>query len=225
MTFLELQPLSQDLLPAALALDQRCFNGLWTFDGYQRELDSPSSELLVLVEKGAEREGADGRQATAKDRKREASETEAFNIQNIPAPSNHRNSPARPSPSLLALGCYWAILEEAHITILAVDPTYQRQGLGQALLYALLTSARDRGLERATLEVRISNHSALSLYKKFDFREAGHRRHYYPDTGEDALVLWRGGMQTPDFAERLLQWQQQICDRLSQTGWQWLTGG
>jgi ribosomal-protein-alanine N-acetyltransferase len=121
---------------------------------------------------------------------------------------------------LLGLGCYWAILEEAHITLLAIDPAYQRQGLGQALLYALMVSAQARRLERATLEVRVSNHSALSLYQKFDFREAGRRPRYYPDNGEDALILWRGGIQTPAFSERLTVWQQQVCDRLASAGWQ-----
>jgi ribosomal-protein-alanine N-acetyltransferase len=70
------------------------------------------------------------------------------------------------------------------------------------------------------LEVRVSNTSALALYQKFDFREAGRRRRYYPDNGEDALVLWRGGMQTPEFSERLRDWQQQVGERLSNTGWQ-----
>ncbi|MBW4579831.1 MAG: ribosomal protein S18-alanine N-acetyltransferase [Tildeniella nuda ZEHNDER 1965/U140] len=121
---------------------------------------------------------------------------------------------------LLGLGCYWAILEEAHITMLAIDPAHHRQGLGQALLYALLASAYQRGLERATLEVRVSNHAALALYQKFDFREAGRRRRYYPDDGEDALVLWHGGIQTPAFSERLKVWQQQVCDRLCTSGWQ-----
>ncbi len=49
MTFLELKSLTESLLPAALNLDQRCFGGLWTLDGYQREMESPNSELLVLV--------------------------------------------------------------------------------------------------------------------------------------------------------------------------------
>jgi ribosomal-protein-alanine N-acetyltransferase len=76
---------------------------------------------------------------------------------------------------LLAMGCYWSILEEAHITILAVQPQYQGQGLGQAMLYSLLKTAHDRGLERATLEVRVSNQAAISLYQKFGFKTAGRR--------------------------------------------------
>jgi ribosomal-protein-alanine N-acetyltransferase len=124
-----------------------------------------------------------------------------------------------PPQPLLALGCYWAIADEAHITILAVDPTYQRQGLGQAMLVVLLTSARQRDLQWATLEVRISNQSALYLYKKFGFQEAGRRKRYYQDTGEDALVLWLGGLQSNAFSQSLNIWQQQVNDRLFHWGW------
>ncbi|MEB3336839.1 MAG: ribosomal protein S18-alanine N-acetyltransferase [Leptolyngbyaceae bacterium] len=162
-----------DLLPAVLDLDQLCLGGLWTLEGYQRELASPNSDLLVL------------------------------------------SSPE----ALIGLGCLWAILEEAHITILGIRPDYQGQGLGQALFLALLVSAQKRGLERATLEVRASNQAALALYQKFGLREAGRRRHYYPDTGEDALILWRSGLQAPQFEQALETWHQQIYGRLQAAGW------
>lgn len=129
------------------------------------------------------------------------------------------SSPCPTFPSLLSLGCYWAIAGEAHITILAVDPNYQRQGLGRAMLEILLYSARQRQLEWATLEVRISNQAALSLYQKFGFREAGRRKRYYQDTGEDALVLCLGGLQSPRFLNQLRDWQRETGDRLRQQGW------
>jgi ribosomal-protein-alanine N-acetyltransferase len=222
VTFLALQPLSLDLLPAAVALDQRCFGGLWTLDGYQRELESPNSELLVFKETEDRRQKAEGvREAREVERAREQKYLDStLETQNSKLPPLLPTSHSLLPTPLIGLGCYWAILEEAHITMLAIDPIYQRQGLGQALLYVLLASAHARGLERATLEVRVSNTSALSLYQKFDFREAGRRPRYYPDNGEDALVLWRGSMQTPEFSKRLRDWQQQVCERLHQAGWQ-----
>ncbi|WP_026734189.1 ribosomal protein S18-alanine N-acetyltransferase [Fischerella sp. PCC 9605] len=120
---------------------------------------------------------------------------------------------------LLAMGCYWSILEEAHITILAVQPQYQGQGLGQAMLYSLLKTAHDRGLERATLEVRVSNQAAISLYQKFGFKTAGRRRRYYKDNDEDALILWLGDMQYPEFQNTLENLRAKISDRLSQFSW------
>ncbi|MBW4597139.1 MAG: ribosomal protein S18-alanine N-acetyltransferase [Brasilonema angustatum HA4187-MV1] len=121
-------------------------------------------------------------------------------------------SPAS-SVRLLGISCFWSILDEAHITILAVHPQYHRQGFGQVLLYSVLKSACKRGLERATLEVRASNSAAISLYQKFGFKIAGRRRRYYND--EDALVFWLGNLQQPQFQKTLHDWNTIINDRLT----------
>lgn len=187
MAVLTITPLTADLLPAALYLDRQCFGGLWTLDGYQRELDSPNSDLLIF----------------------------------LPSPSPSSSPPAPSAhPPIIGLGCSWAIVDEAHITLVGIHPQYQRQGLGQAMLIALLQAAQIRGLKRSTLEVRASNQSAIALYSKFGFQEAGRRRRYYQDTGEDALVLWRSGLQSPDFPSRLTTWQQETHDRLTAQDWQ-----
>lgn len=195
MNFLRLEFLRADLLPAVLELDAQCFGQLWTREGYQRELDSPNSTLLALTCSAS-------LTATA-DTDHSVTETEG----------------QRHSVRLLGLGCLWSILEEAHITMLAVHPSYRRQGFGQVLLQALLTVAQQQGLERATLEVRASNQSALSLYQKFGFQEVGRRRRYYPDTGEDGLILWLNGLQQAEFVQKLRQWQQQSDARLVQAKW------
>jgi ribosomal-protein-alanine N-acetyltransferase len=88
------------------------------------------------------------------------------------------------------------------------------------MLIALLQAAQIRGLKRSTLEVRASNQAAIALYGKFGFQEAGRRRRYYEDTGEDALVLWRSGLQSPEFPNTLTTWQQQTYDRLTTYDWQ-----
>ena len=145
-----------------------------------------------------------------------ASPTSHFLVLCVPPAGDISPAPQK----LVGLGCFWSILEEAHITLLAIHPDYQRQGLGQLLFYALLRSAREEGLERATLEVRASNTAALSLYKKFGFQEAGRRRRYYQDTGEDALILWRSNLQTPEFAKTLVDWHSSINLPLAKGGWQ-----
>ncbi|MBD1860449.1 ribosomal protein S18-alanine N-acetyltransferase [Trichocoleus desertorum] len=196
MNFLDLQSLTPELLPATLVLDQLCFGGLWTLEGYRRELESPNSELLVLQTSQAHQ-----------------------TLEKQPIEPIELGSKDDPAAPLVGLGCFWAIVDEAHITIVAVHPNYQAQGLGQTLLYALLKKARQRGLDRATLEVRASNQPALLLYEKFGFQEAGRRRRYYEETGEDALILWRGGLQSPEFGQALIDWQAQVQARLHQAGW------
>jgi [ribosomal protein S18]-alanine N-acetyltransferase len=99
----------------------------------------------------------------------------------------------------IGFGCFWAILDEAHITLLGIHPRYQQQGLGQLLLGALLNKARSIEMARATLEVRASNHGAIHLYEKYGFQTVGRRKKYYQDTGEDGVIMWRGGLQDPNF--------------------------
>lgn len=214
MNFFKIAPLTLDQLPAAVELDQLALGGLWTLDGYQRELESPNSDLLILEDLG-EGEGLGARGWGLESEESEAQEQrlEGWNW------NREFTSAPRSTSPLLGIGCLWAILEEAHITILAVHPNYQRQGLGQVLLYTLLQSAWQRGLEWATLEVRASNQAAIALYQKFGFSEVGRRRRYYQDTGEDALILWHHGLQRPDFQQNLKIWQSQIGDRLCQSGW------
>lgn len=165
---IQIQPLSNEHLEAILELDKICFGGLWSKVAYEKEMDSPNSEIQGIF-------------------------------------SSHTGE------KLLGMGCFWSILEEAHITILAINPEYHRQGMGTALLYSLIKTARDRNLERVTLEVRVSNQAAISLYEKFGFKTAGRRRRYYQDNGEDALILWLGGIHKPDFAETLANWDVNVC--------------
>jgi [ribosomal protein S18]-alanine N-acetyltransferase len=102
---------------------------------------------------------------------------------------------------LIGFGCFWAILDEAHITLLSIHPQYQQQGLGQMLLCALLDKARSIEMARATLEVRASNDGAIYLYEKYGFQTVGRRKKYYQDTGEDGVIMWRGGLQHPHLTD------------------------
>jgi [ribosomal protein S18]-alanine N-acetyltransferase len=104
-----------------------------------------------------------------------------------------------PTLDIIGFGCFWAILDEAHITLLGIHPDYQQQGLGQKLLGALLDQARSIEMARATLEVRASNQGAIHLYEKCGFQTVGRRKKYYQDTGEDGVIMWRGGLQHPNF--------------------------
>lgn len=89
---------------------------------------------------------------------------------------------------------YWLIVDEMHISTLAVDPVYRRRGIAENLLRAALDRAADDGAELATLEVRLSNHAALELYRKHGFEVVGRRPRYYRDNGEDALLMTRRGL-------------------------------
>lgn len=85
------------------------------------------------------------------------------------------------------IGMY-RVLEEGDITQVAVSPDSRRRGIGEALLRALLTYAKENGIEAVTLEVRDSNVPAIGLYTKLGFKQIGLRKGYYSEPVEDARI-------------------------------------
>ncbi|HKI82977.1 MAG TPA: ribosomal protein S18-alanine N-acetyltransferase [Candidatus Krumholzibacteria bacterium] len=100
----------------------------------------------------------------------------------------------------------WAVADELHVVNLGVIETQRRKGHGQALLQAVLKHPRAREASLVTLEVRVDNESARAFYRRNGFKEIALRKGYYPDTGEDALVMLKNlgseGGFTPDPAPR-----------------------
>jgi ribosomal-protein-alanine N-acetyltransferase len=86
------------------------------------------------------------------------------------------------------------VLDEGHITTLAVSPKFRKKGIGTKLIAQLIEDAKVKGLKKLYLEVRQSNVAAQKIYKKFGFKVLDRRREYYQHPGEDALV-----MQNDDF--------------------------
>ncbi|MEQ2527924.1 ribosomal protein S18-alanine N-acetyltransferase [Bacillaceae bacterium CLA-AA-H227] len=84
----------------------------------------------------------------------------------------------------------WIIVDEAHVTNIALLPNYRGKKLGETLLTEIMKVAKEKGAKSMTLEVRVSNHVAQSLYRKLGFRDGGIRKNYYTDNQEDALVMW-----------------------------------
>ena len=85
----------------------------------------------------------------------------------------------------------WKIIDEGHITNLAVHSEYRRLGIGKMLVSELLSLCEKDGITSFTLEVRESNSAAQNLYKKFQFAECGVRPGYYQDNNENAVIMWR----------------------------------
>jgi ribosomal-protein-alanine N-acetyltransferase len=93
------------------------------------------------------------------------------------------------SGELVAVACGWLVVDELHVTVVAVAPDRRRQGLGRRVLSGLITAAQPRGCRRATLEVAAGNTAGRALYTAVGFRLAGRRRGYYRN-GDDALIEW-----------------------------------
>lgn len=86
-------------------------------------------------------------------------------------------------------GC-WQILEEVHITNIAVTPEFRRQKIGEKLLKRIIDECYENMAKYITLEVRVSNTPAINLYEKYGFKSLGVRKGYYQNNNEDALIMW-----------------------------------
>jgi ribosomal-protein-alanine N-acetyltransferase len=90
---------------------------------------------------------------------------------------------------LIGYGCFWLLVDEAHISTLAVAADWRGRGLGELLVIHLIERAIELDAKIITLEVRVSNHVAQSLYAKYGLEIAGRRKRYYVDNREDALIM------------------------------------
>lgn len=90
---------------------------------------------------------------------------------------------------LLGYLSYYAVGDEAEVVNFAVDSQWRRKGIGRSLLGHVLQKWREEGIRVGFLEVRASNEAAIHLYASHGFRQMGVRKGYYPETGEDALLL------------------------------------
>lgn len=95
---------------------------------------------------------------------------------------NHNN--------LLGYAGFWMVIDEAHITTIAITPEMKRKKIGEALLNQILTDCYKNLIKYITLEVRVSNISAINLYEKYGFKSLGTRKGYYQNNNEDALIMW-----------------------------------
>lgn len=104
---------------------------------------------------------------------------------------------------IVAYGGIWVILEDSHITTIAVHPDWRGRRYGEAMLQYLLNEAIVRGASWITLEVRESNDVAQRLYRKYGFTIVSKRRAYYSDNNENALVMWAGNLRGDLYRNRL----------------------
>jgi ribosomal-protein-alanine N-acetyltransferase len=123
-------------------------------------------------------------------------------------------SPPADLASIIGFAGLWLMVDEAHVTTIAMHPEHRRRGLGELLLVSLIDIAFSIGAKWVTLEVRVSNYTAQNLYRKYGFREAGLRHRYYSDNQEDALIMWTDEINTPAYRQKFAELKAALMNKL-----------
>jgi [ribosomal protein S18]-alanine N-acetyltransferase len=185
------EPMRVEHIPAVSAIERRSFNQPWPTQAYRKEIQQNKMAHYLVAKR------LDGPAFTLE----ELGLTEALPEPELslvgrfarlfrPAPELNRPELEAELCRLVGYGGLWLMVDEAHITTIAVHPTYRGSGLGELMLVRMVDIAREIGARWLTLEVRRSNSIAQALYQKYTFKEMGVRRRYYSDDGEDALIMW-----------------------------------
>ena len=109
------------------------------------------------------------------------------------------------SGELVGYAGTWHIIDEAHITTIAVKKSHLRQHIGEAIIVKIIEDCYSVGIKYLTIVVRVSNDPAIALYTKYGFNSLGTRKGYYQDNNEDALIMWTENIFYDKFKSRYLE--------------------
>ncbi len=179
-------------IPEVIEIERESFSLPWPPNAYKRELQDNRTAHYIVVRK--QEPGAPPSQP-APLRQDEHKGLFGFLKALNPAPPTKHEGP----PTIFGYAGLWLMVDEAHITTIAVRPDHRGKGLGELVLCGLVDTAIEIGARILTLEVRISNTVAQNLYLKYGFRQSGLRRRYYSDNNEDALIMTAEAITAPVF--------------------------
>lgn len=167
-------------------IDREAFFSQWPPPDYRRELQNRLAHYIVAYDEEKTVEQPEVKASPEKGSTGLTSRLRRLFSRN--RPFNNEASPSS-GHNIVGLVGFWIMADEAHITSIAVREAYRRQGLGELLLISAIDLATTLNARIITLEVRVSNTVAQSLYTKYSFTQAGIRQGYYTDNREDALVM------------------------------------
>jgi ribosomal-protein-alanine N-acetyltransferase len=188
-------------------IERESFSMTWPANSYRRELEQNRMARYVV----ARYEPAPGEPPAPRLRE----PRRPFPLSLLPFAGER--PPIDDLPPVVGYGGLWMMVDEAHVTSVAVRPDFRGRGLGELLMLTLFEVGLRLGARWMTLEVRVSNQVARGLYAKLGFREAGVRPRYYTDNNEDAVIMWSEELRSAAFRERYAKIKQELADRLEWT--------
>jgi ribosomal-protein-alanine N-acetyltransferase len=208
LTF-NVRPMEREDLEQVNQIDREAFPTQWPPPNYRQELRNRLAHYLVAVD--------DTRKLPAATPKPPQNKP-GFFTRLMPFLKSTRSqitaTPPRPPEYIVGFAGIWMMVDEAHITNIAVSGEYRRRGIGELLLVAMIDLVRDLKARNLTLEVRISNTIAQNLYIKYGFKRQGIRRGYYLDNREDAIIMTTDDINSPSFLALLGKLREALAKKL-----------
>ena len=208
---LAVAPMDLDDISQVLEVDRESYTLPWPASAYRREiLHNRNARYFVLRDETESEAGATSSNDVDSDHRTR----HPFSFLRWPlrAPDGQQTRRG----DILGYAGMWLMIDEAHITTIAMRTNWRRRGLGELLLITLIDAALDLGIARITLEVRVSNQAAQNLYRKYGFEERGVRQRYYSDNNEDAYIMTTGDIQDTayrdDFENRVGSLRRRLLD-------------
>ena len=194
-------------VPRVTEIEHQAYPSTWPSSAYRKELqDNRWAHYIVVRDKQIMEERMASSQETEKVRK-----GRPFPLSLLAS----RPPIAVEAASVVGFAGLWLMVDEAHVTTIALHPDYRGLGLGELMLATLIDISYDIGAKWVTLEVRISNYSAQNLYRKYGFREAGLRHRYYSDNQEDALIMWTEEINSAGYRQQFHELKGLLQKKLS----------
>jgi len=195
------RPMELADIPQVVQIEKEAFPTQWPPTPFERELlHNRLAAYLVAYEVEDEQETHEvSGTSPAPPEARGTLETFVSGVRRLLG-QEERGAPAR-AQKLVGFVGLWFMVNEAHVTAIAVRESHRRHGIGELLLMAATELSMERNEEIMTLEVRVSNLGAQALYEKYGFVKVGVRPEYYVDNREDALIMSTPQIGTASFQQ------------------------
>lgn len=209
-----------DDIPQVMEIEREAFPDQWPPPSYKGELKNHLARYYVLIESDKPPEerltevSTDSRSNGAfhLDLRKVASRVWSF----LACRDSDGKKPSPGEPRIVGAAGFWLMVDEVHITTIAVRGSHRGRGLGELLLIHAVDLATELKAQLVTLEVRVSNEVAQKLYEKYGFNKVGVRKGYYSDNGEDALIMTTERISSASFQTRFNTLKRELSRKLRQ---------
>ena len=179
-------------------IDREAFPTEWPPPNLGRELENRLAHYLVACQAAALPEVPKGAPAQRKLIRLRSWMMRLLTKERLPD-----SLPSVANEYIAGFAGFWVMADEAHIITIATRQAFQRQGIGELLLQAIIDMSIQYKARIVTLEVRVSNTPAQKLYAKYGFGQVGLRHGYYANDREDAIIMSTDHITSPAFRAQL----------------------